>query len=124
MIFRYFFISLLIASAVKAFLPYEVVNRLFSRFSNLSLIIAIILGVPFYSCGGAAIPLVKVLQDLGLNNGAMLAFFIAGPATKLHTLYVYKKSLGIKIFLYYLGFTFIGAIIFGYFLLILSQMIY
>ncbi|MCF7886463.1 MAG: permease [Candidatus Marinimicrobia bacterium] len=117
---KYFVIALLIASAVKSFLPYELVNQIFTKFSNLSLIIAIILGVPFYSCGGAAIPLIKVLQEMGLNNGAILAFFIAGPATKLQTLYVYKTSLGIKLFLYYLGYTLVGATLCGYLLLILS----
>ena len=72
--------------------------------------VGIALGVPFYSCGGAAIPFVEVLSDMGMNKGAVLAFLIAGPATKLGTLYIFKSLLGIKIFIFYLVITVIGCI--------------
>jgi hypothetical protein len=69
------------------------------------------LGVPFYSCGWAAIPFMETLQSLGMSKGAVLAFFIAGPATKLETLYVFKSLLGAKILFYYLTLTFIFSLL-------------
>jgi uncharacterized membrane protein YraQ (UPF0718 family) len=84
------------------------------------LLVAIALGVPFYSCGGAAIPFVDVLSDMGMNKGAVLAFFIAGPATKLETLYIFKSLLGIKILIFYVVITVIGAFLAGLTLLSLN----
>ncbi len=78
------------------------------------------MGVPFYSCGGAAIPLVEVLKDMGMNNGAVLAFFIAGPATKLSTLYIYKSLLGVQALLLFLALTLTGAYVSGLFFVWLS----
>ena len=32
-------------------------------------------GIPLYACGGAAIPLIQVLTEMGMTPGAALAFF-------------------------------------------------
>jgi uncharacterized membrane protein YraQ (UPF0718 family) len=53
-----------------------------------------------------------------MNKGAVLAFFIAGPATKLETLYIFKSTMGIKVFIYYLVLTVSGAYLAGMLLLI------
>jgi uncharacterized protein len=110
---RYFLISIFLAALVKALVPAELIARMLGGQAKVGLIMAIALGVPFYSCGGAAIPLVRTLADMGMSHGAVLAFFIAGPATKLETLYVYKSLLGIKIFIAYLVLTLIGAFLSG-----------
>ena len=75
---------------------------------------AIALGVPFYSCGGAAIPLVRVLGEMGMNRGAILAFFIAGPSTKIETLVAYKSVMGFRFLIFYLIITLSGAFIGGF----------
>ena len=67
---RYFIIALLLSAAVKALVPAEMIARLLGGNANMSLVAAISLGVPFYSCGGAAIPLVEVLSEMGMNKGA------------------------------------------------------
>ncbi len=108
-----FFVALLLSAIVKAMVSPQFVNEILGQHIRQSLLVAIALGVPFYSCGGAAIPFVEVLCELGMNKGAVLAFFIAGPATKLETLYIFKTLLGIKILFFYLILTSIGAYIFG-----------
>ncbi len=116
---KYFAVALLISAVVKAMVSPQLVTEILGRHIQGSLVIAIALGVPFYSCGGAAIPFVEVLSDMGMNKGAVLAFFIAGPATKLETLYVFKSMLGIKVFVYYLLITIIGAYLAGLILLLI-----
>ncbi len=106
---KYFTIAIFISAIVKAVVSPEMVNQIMGQHVQRSLLVAITLGVPFYSCGGAAIPFVEVLSDMGMNKGAVLAFFIAGPATKLETMYMFKSILGIKFFLIYLGLTLVGA---------------
>ena len=114
---RYFVMALLLGAAVKALVPAEVISRILGARASMSLIVAVAMGVPFYSCGGAAIPLVQVLSEMGMNKGAVLAFFIAGPSTKLETMYVYKYILGFKIFILYFVFMIAGAFLGGFLLL-------
>lgn len=112
---RYFLIALFLSAAVKAFISPEYIARLLGGSASMSLVAAISLGVPFYSCGGAAIPLVEVLSEMGMNKGAVLAFFISGPSTKLETLYIYKSIFkGYWIVLFYLLITLAGAFFSGF----------
>jgi uncharacterized protein len=112
-----FSIAILISSAVKALVPAEIILHLFNN-HNSGMLMAIALGIPFYTCGGASIPLIQTLMEMGMGKGAVLAFFIAGPATKLETLYAYKKILGLKVLIFFLVLTFtfsyLAGIIFSY----------
>ncbi len=117
---KHFAIALLISAVVKALISPEFINEILGQQITGSLLVGIALGVPFYSCGGAAIPFVEVLSDMGMNKGAVLAFLIAGPATKLGTLYIFKSLLGIKIFIFYLFITVIGAFLAGLSLLTIT----
>ncbi len=110
---KYFAVAVLIGACVKAMVPEETVSRILGGNAHASLIVAVALGVPFYSCGGAAIPLIQVLGEMGMNPGAALAFFISGPSTKLETLYTYHALLGSKALVFFLCFTLIGSFAFG-----------
>jgi uncharacterized membrane protein YraQ (UPF0718 family) len=52
-------------------------------------------------------------MDMGMGKGPVLAFFIAGPATKLETIYAFKSTLGTKMLLLYLGLTLAFAFVAG-----------
>ncbi len=110
---KYFTIAILISAAVKALVSPQFVTQILGQQIERSLLVAIALGVPFYSCGGAAIPFVEVLSEMGMDKGAVLTFFIAGPVTKLETMYIFKSLLGIKYFLLYLLLTLGGAFLSG-----------
>jgi uncharacterized membrane protein YraQ (UPF0718 family) len=110
---KYFSIAILLSAAVKALVPPEMITRLLSGNAKISTLIAIGMGVPFYTCGGSAIPFIETLMELGMSKGATLAFFIAGPATKLETLYAYKSLLGMKVLIFYLSLTLIYSYIVG-----------
>ena len=110
---KYFVIALLLSAAVRALLPADYISRLLGQNVSMSLLVAIALGVPFYSCGGAAIPLIEVLMEKGMSDAAVIAFFIAGPATKLETVYIYRSMLGSKILIFYLILTCFGAYLGG-----------
>ena len=110
---KYFCISMLLSAAVKALIPPETIAHLLGGNTKVSTLVAIGMGVPFYTCGGSAIPFMETLMDLGMSKGAMLAFFIAGPATKLETLYAYKTMLGGKVLLFYLALTLSFAYVAG-----------
>ena len=73
----------------------------------MSTLVAIGMGVPLYTCGGSAIPFMQTLMQLGMNKGATLAFFLAGPATKMETLYAFKTMLGTRVLMFFLVLTFV-----------------
>jgi uncharacterized protein len=110
---KYFSIAILLSAAVKALVAPQAIADLLGPNARMGTLFAIALGVPFYSCGGAAIPFVETLMDLGMGKGATLAFFIAGPATKLETLYAFKTMLGIRVLLFYLVITLIFSCLAG-----------
>ncbi len=104
-VLKYFSFAILLSSAVKALVPAEFITRALGGNAQYSTLVAMGLGVPFYTCGGAAIPFIKTLMDMGMSKGATLAFFTVGPATKVETLYAFHKLLGAKILIYYLTLT-------------------
>jgi len=108
-----FSIAILISAAVKALISPDLVQRMLGGDANSSTLAAIALGIPFYSCGGAAIPFIDTLMQMGMNKGAVLAFFISGPATKAETFYAYNKLLGKKVLFFYLSLTLIFSYVSG-----------
>ena len=109
-VLKYFSFAIFLSSAVKALVPPEFITRSLGGNARVSTLVAMGLGVPFYTCGGAAIPFIKTLMDMGMSKGATLAFFTVGPATKVETLYAFNKLLGPRILIYYLTLT----VIFSY----------
>ena len=111
---KYFLVALFLSAVVKSFVPMEMVSRFLGANASMSVVTAMALGIPFYSCGGAAIPLIEILSEMGMNKGAILAFFTAGPSTKLETLYVFKSAFGgYLILLIYLVYSLLGAFLCG-----------
>jgi uncharacterized membrane protein YraQ (UPF0718 family) len=108
-----FSIAILISAAVKALISPQLVERMLGGDAKTSTLAAIALGIPFYTCGGAAIPFVDTLMQMGMNKGAVLAFFISGPATKAETLYAYNKLLGKKVLFFYLLLTLLFSYVAG-----------
>lgn len=111
---KYFLIALLLSAMVRVMVPGEWIARTLGTNATMGVLIAVAMGVPLYSCGGAAIPIMKSLVDLGMAQGPVLAFFISGPATKLDTLYVFRSTFTSRVLLFYLSITLIGAVVFGY----------
>lgn len=110
---RVFGISIFLSAAVKAIVPAQTIVDLAGEHAAAGTLVAMGLGIPFYTCGGAAIPLVETLMALGMGKGPVLAFFIAGPATKLETIYAFRSALGTRVLLMYIGLTFVFASLAG-----------
>ena len=110
---KFFFLSILLAAIIKILVSPNYIVRIFSPNSILSVIISTGAGVPFYVCGGAAIPVVQSLAELGLQKGAVLAYFISGPVTKISNLVIMNSAFNFKLFLVYLTTGIVGAIVFG-----------
>jgi uncharacterized protein len=110
---KYFFLAILLAAIIKILTPTDLLTRLFSKNLFMSVLISTGAGVPFYVCGGAAIPVVQQLAELGMSKGAVLAFFISGPITKISNLLLMQAAFNTRIFIFYLITGIAGAVAFG-----------
>jgi len=110
---KYFFLAIVLAAAFKILINPSVIVRLFGDSLFLSVVLTTAAGVPFYVCGGAAIPVVQSLAELGMSKGAVLAFFISGPVTKVSNLVVLSAAFKPRLVLWYLMAGIGGALLFG-----------
>ena len=108
-IVKIFSISLLLSAAIKALVSPQFINSTLGDKGQASILVAMVLGIPFYQCGGASIPIMRALYELGMSHGAILAFFISGPATKLPAMYAFREGYGLRFLAVFLAYTLAGA---------------
>jgi uncharacterized membrane protein YraQ (UPF0718 family) len=111
---KFFFLAIVLAAAIKIAVNPSLIVRLFDSDNILSIILSTGAGVPFYVCGGAAIPVVQQLADLGMSKGAVLAYFISGPITKISNLVIIYAAFKRIILVHYLAIGILGAVITGF----------
>ncbi len=111
---RYFLLALLISAAVQELISPALVMRMLGEASTYSVVLAAAAGIPFYTCGGAAIPMMQVLASMGMGKGAILAFFIAGPATNISTVLTLAVLFKRNFLSLYYAVALIGAVGTGY----------
>jgi len=110
---KYFFIGIFFAALTKVFIPVAWLSTILGSNHVISIFAATLAGVPFYTCGGAELPVIQQLADLGADKGAILAYFISGPATKVATVVLLVSVFKKKIVYLYFAVSIIGAILMG-----------
>jgi uncharacterized protein len=110
---KYFFLALIIAAVLKIAINPNLIVRLLGSNNLLSVMLATAAGVPFYACGGAAIPVVQELANMGMSKGAVIAYLISGPITKISNLVLIQATFKSTILIQYLTIGMIGAFLFG-----------
>ncbi len=93
-VIKYVLIGVCVAAAIKELIPMQWILFAVGRDHSYGILIGAMLGVPLYACGGGSIPIIQILLSMGMSPGAALAFFIAGPATKVPTLMTMHMTLG------------------------------
>lgn len=111
---RYFLLALLIASAVQALISPQWIVSLFGGRDFGSALMGGLLGIPLYVCGGGTVATIAVLVGMGMGQGAALAFFLTGPATKISTILTLQAVMRRKITVLYLCVTLFGGVLLGY----------
>jgi len=79
----YVLLGVIVGAAIDVLVPGRWIVAAFGSGGWLQILLAALLGVPLYACGGGTIPLVRSLIENGMASGAALAFLIAGPATRI-----------------------------------------
>ena len=79
----YLLIGVFLGAVVEVITPDKWIAFIFNSGGWLVVIGASLVSIPFYSCGGGIIPLIRSFMQMGMSKGAALAFFLVGPATRI-----------------------------------------
>ena len=111
---KYFALALFLAGAVQALVDPRWIAALLGGGGFRSVLLGGLLGIPFYVCGGGTVALIGVLVAMGMGQGAALAFFITGPATKISTILSLNAVFSRRAAAIYLAVTLIGGVLLGW----------
>lgn len=110
----FFVVFIAIGRLVELFIPEEWIMSLFGEQKGYSIPLSATIGLPLYVSGSAALPLMKSFVNAGAGQGAILAFLIAGKATGVPVIAGLSIIIKRRAMLYYVLFTYFGAMICGY----------
>jgi hypothetical protein len=101
------------AALVQTLIPAPWVSSLLGADRPYGVLLAGVLGIPFYACGGGAVPVIAGLLAQRMSPGAALAFFLAGPATRLTALAALGSLLNRRALVAYVAYVVAGAALAG-----------
>jgi uncharacterized membrane protein YraQ (UPF0718 family) len=110
---RWLALAFAIESAMTAWLPPAVIAHWLGT-GPLAIPLAVLIGVPVYINGLAAVPFVAGLIQLGMSPAAALAFMLATTATGFAAMTAVWALVKPKVFALYLAFAIVGALLAGY----------
>ncbi|MBW1768310.1 MAG: permease, partial [Deltaproteobacteria bacterium] len=110
---RYFLIAIVLSAVVATYVPGDAFVRYMGT-GHTSIVIAAIMGIPLYMCGGGAIPLVQSFLCMGMDNGAALTFLVVGPATRIAPMVTVFSLVRKRIFLVYFLVVLLGGMVLGF----------
>lgn len=86
----WFAAGIAIAVVFQLLVPENLVGETMGGSGRFGTFLAAAIGVPLYVCGGGAVPLLHSWMNDGMTMGAVTAFLITGPSTKITNLSALK----------------------------------
>jgi hypothetical protein len=111
---RWLTLAFAVQSLMVAWLPAPAVAAWVGTDGAWAVPLAVLVGIPAYLNGFAAIPLVAGLRELGMAPGAGLAFMLAGGVTSIPAMIAVFALVRPRIFAWYLLLAVAGALASGY----------
>ena len=106
-------VAFLAESLMMAYVPAESVAAVVGGESAFAIPLAAVVGVPAYMNGYAAIPLISGLLEMGMSNGAALAFATAGAVSCIPAAIAVWALVRRSVFVLYLALGLGGAMLAG-----------
>lgn len=110
---KWFIIGILIAGVITFIIP-DVLLASIAENHFAAMVLAMVAGIPMYVCATASTPIAAALILKGLNPGAALVFLLLGPATNIATMSMVYGLLGKRSLFIYLGSMIGGAMLMGF----------
>jgi uncharacterized membrane protein YraQ (UPF0718 family) len=113
-------LAFFLEALIILYVPPEWITTALGHKNPLAIATAAVLGVPTYTSSLTALPMISGLLTQGMNPAAALAFLIAGPTTTLPAMAAVWPLVARRVFVLYVSFALVGAIIFGYLKIIMG----
>lgn len=120
MVIKFMAVAFFLEALIVLYIPQEWIASIVGKDNAWSILTAGLLGIPVYTNNLSALPMVSGLLKQGMNPGAALAFLVSGPTTTLPAMAAVWTLVKYRIFILYVSFSVIGAILLGYLKLILG----
>ena len=101
-LFKWLTLAFVLESLMVAYVPAEAIAQYLGGDSLWAIPAAVVVGVPAYLNGYAAIPTVNALLEMGMAPGAGLAFMVAGGVTSIPAAMAVFALVKRAVFLWYL----------------------
>ena len=111
---KWLIIAFILESLIVHYLNPEWISSLLGKDRAFSIPLATVIGIPLYTSGVAAIPIVQGLLNSGMSHGAAMAFLVAGPVTTIPAMTAVFALVRRQTFGIYLGVGIGGSLIAGY----------
>jgi uncharacterized membrane protein YraQ (UPF0718 family) len=99
---------------IHGYVPMDFVLKYAGRGDPFAVIVAVLLGIPFYSNAAGTIPIVQALVEKGLPMGTALAFMMSIVAISTPELIILRKVIKPKLIAIFVGIVTVSIIIIGY----------
>jgi uncharacterized membrane protein YraQ (UPF0718 family) len=106
-------LAYIIEAVMLRYIPAEMIAGVLGGSGIGPIIMGAVVGTPAYLNGYAAVPLVDALLSQGMSNGAAMSFVIAGGVSCIPAAIAVWALVKPRIFLAYLSYGIIGAVIAG-----------
>jgi uncharacterized membrane protein YraQ (UPF0718 family) len=107
-------LAFILESLMVRYLPGETVSSWFGTGSGWAIPTAVLVGVPAYLNGYAALPLLAGLMNMGMAPGAAMGFLIGGSVTSIPAAMAVFALVRWPVFLWYLALALVGSTIAAY----------
>lgn len=113
-IWPYVILGIGVGAVVHGYVPNDYLASLINKSTWYSVPLAVLVGVPLYSCSPGAVPIAWALIEKGVPMGTALAFMMSVVAISLPELIILKRVLTLPFILTFIGIISTGIIAVGY----------
>ena len=108
-----------VGALVHGYVPNDYLASLINKSTWYSVPLAVLIGVPLYSCSPGAVPIAYALIEKGVPLGTALAFMMSVIGISLPELIILKRVLKLPFIFIFIGIITTGIMIVGYLMNIL-----
>ena len=114
MVIKFMALAFFLEALIILYVPQEWITSIMGKDNSWAIFTATFLGIPVYTSNLSALPMVSGLLAQGMSPAAGLAFLIAGPTTTLPAMAAVWTLVKYRIFILYVSFSLVGAMLLGY----------
>lgn len=113
-LFRWMTLAFLVESLMVAYIPAEVIGQSLGGESWWAIPASVLIGMPAYLNGFAAIPTVSAMLDMGMLPGAALGFMLAGGVSSIPAAMGVYALVNRQVFAVYILLGMVGSLVLSY----------